>query len=1072
MKSWSGLILSGIASLLVCCVVMQAAETPVAAGTLRTKAQKLRNDGNYKEALEVFKKLVLDRQNRGRDAGSDVDGLHYCLQRLGRLSELDVVLEKAIDAHTDDWQFLQAASRVYASTTHYGYTIAGEYHRGRHRGGGKRAYSHERDRIRALQLLEQAREHTRTEKDKRAVARFYLDFADYLLQGRQGQETWRLQYLSNIAELPDYDEMWHSSRNVGTPVDEDGKPIFFPIPKSWDAARNDGERWRLLLMQAMELDSKRTGEVLWRFSDLMREQYGVQTMGPEYGAFFTRRVLEDDGKKHESGTYDLHRLGENETITRFASGIRRHTLPDEFSFVRVLKRITTDPDCTSHAELALNRLAEIFENRRQYDAAAKYWAASIRRFGPGSNNWKRKREEQILGNWGRFDGTMTHPAGTSPSLGFVFRNGARVDCRAQRIKVPELLNDVKAYIKSQPKSIKWDRINISNIGYRLVRNNEAKYVGETVAQWDLRLDPRERHWDRRIDIVPPFKEAGAYLLTATMKGGNTSHVVVWLNDTVIVKKQLDVGAYYFVADAVSGTPIAKANLEFFGYRTDWNRGKAKVQTQQFAEFTDAEGQAIYQPDTQGNRYSWLVTATHPEDGRFAYLGFSSIWSSQYREGEYKATKVFTITDRPVYRPEQKVFFKAWVRHAQYDQDDTSQFANRDLLVRITNPRNEKVLEKRLTTGLYGGLNGKLELAEDAVLGVYRITVTDPHYVDPGSGKKLGERQLGSGNFRVEEYKKPEFEVKVRAPKKPIMLGEKITATIEAKYYFGAPVTQAKVKYKVLRSEHSAQWFPPMPWDWFYGRGYWWFAYDYDWYPGWEHWGCRRPWPWWWPRGHQPPEVISDNEVEIGEDGMVKVEIDTSLAKAMHGDTDHKYEITAEVVDASRRTIVGKGSVLVARKPFHVYAWTDRGHYRVGDVVKADFSARTLDQMPVTGAAKVTLYSVSYDEDRTPVETAVRSWDLRMDGEGKSTLELKASRSGQYRLACHVTDSEDHRIEGGVRFCRTRGGLRRQAVPLRSPGARQRQTRLPAGRESAADGQHRSPGQYGSLLRPPLERGLP
>ena len=72
-------------------------------------------------------------------------------------------------------------------------------------------------------------------------------------------------------------------------------------------------------------------------------------------------------------------------------------------------------------------------------------------------------------------------------------------------------------------------------------------------------------------------------------------------------------------------------------------------------------------------------------------------------------------------------------------------------------------------------------------------------------------------------------------------------------------------------------------------------------------------------------------------------IDTAPAKELHGDQDHQYTITAEVVDESRRTIVGTGNVLVARKPFKVFAWVDRGHYRVGDTIKASFNAQTLDQ---------------------------------------------------------------------------------------------------------------------------------
>ena len=221
--------------------------------------------------------------------------------------------------------------------------------------------------------------------------------------------------------------------------------------------------------------------------------------------------------------------------------------------------------------------------------------------------------------------------------------------------------------------------------------------------------------------------------------------------------------------------------------------------------------------------------------------------------------------------------------------------------------------------------------------------------------------LGGGSFRVEEYKKPEFEVTVDAPAEPVMLGEKISATIKAKYYFGSPVTQAKVKYTINRTSYNERWYPPMPWDWFYGPGYWWFGYDYNWYPGWRHWGCLRPVPFWWPHAQQPPELVADQEVAIGPDGTVKVEIDTAVAKAIHPDQDQSYTITAEVIDQSRRTIVGTGTVLVARKPFSVYAWVDRGYYRTGDTIDAHFSARTLDGKPVAGQGELRLLKISYEK---------------------------------------------------------------------------------------------------------------
>jgi hypothetical protein len=178
---------------------------------------------------------------------------------------------------------------------------------------------------------------------------------------------------------------------------------------------------------------------------------------------------------------------------------------------------------------------------------------------------------------------------------------------------------------------------------------------------------------------------------------------------------------------------------------------------------------------------------------------------------------------------------------------------------------------------------------------------------------------GGGSFRVEEYKKPEFEVSVEAPKEPVMLGEKVTAKVQAKYYFGSPVANATVKYKVTRTAHAQNWYPVAPWDWCYGPGYWWFGYDYPWYPGWQNWvGCVRPWPFWWPVRRDPPEVVAESEVPVGADGTISIEIDTALAKELHGDTDHQYTITAEVRDESRRTIVGTGKVLVARQPFNFF----------------------------------------------------------------------------------------------------------------------------------------------------------
>ncbi len=321
-----------------------------------------------------------------------------------------------------------------------------------------------------------------------------------------------------------------------------------------------------------------------------------------------------------------------------------------------------------------------------------------------------------------------------------------------------------------------------------------------------------------------------------MAGGNTSYIIVWVDDTAIVKKPLAGKTYYYVADAVSGRPVAKANVEFFGWRQMFLQGprRYEVTTKQFAEYSDADGQVILGPDRMPNNMQWLVTA-RTEQGRFAYLGFSNIWYGRQYDAEYNAVKAYAITDRPVYRPDQKVHYKFWVRHAKYDMGNTSDFAGHEFVVEVHSPKGEKLVEKTLKADAYGGIEGDYEIPADATLGVYGLFVRE------------GKHGYGGGNFRVEEYKKPEFEVTVEAPTEPVMLGDKITATIKAKYYFGSPVTKAKVKYTVKRSSRIERWYPVDPWDWFYGPGYWWFAYDYDWLPGWQSWGCPRPTPFWWPQ---------------------------------------------------------------------------------------------------------------------------------------------------------------------------------------------------------------------------------
>ncbi len=982
----------------------------------RTEANKQYKAGNWKDALASYRRLLTDKENDGSEIVADLDNAYQCLNRLGLISETGDLLESAVAAHPKNWRLLQAAAQKYLNTQHQGFMISGEYRRGPHRGGGKVVNSFERDRVRALQLYQQATPHAQADDAKAEVSNFFMSFANALLYNRGYSQSWRLQVQTDLGQLPDYAEgyAYHRGTN-GAPVDEEGNPVFHSAPRQWKEAKTDGERWRWALEQVSENSPSMLNQVRWQLAQFSYNQFGVQTA--RYGGFrprFFGLPQTEDDEKTESTSYEIHTLKENETIAKLATGVKRFELPDEFNYIKIMQTIAAEPK-TGYGENALNQLADIFANRRQYPKSAEYWKQSIEEYGPGNRDYKKKRLDQITGNWGQFEGVSTQPAGEGATVDFRFRNAEKVQFTAHSIKVDKLLDDVKTYLKNNPgQRLDYRQMQISNIGYRLVSQGDTQYIGDEAARWGMKLEPRAKHYDRRVTVQTPLKKPGAYLVTAKVEGGNEVKIVMWVADSAIVHKRLDKANLYYVADAVTGTPVPNAEVEFFGYqRKHLGNGKWQILTKQFTDVSDANGQII--PDNRDlvNGYQWLVTLK-TKQGRLAYLGFQNVWSSNYYDQEYQTVKVFTITDRPVYRPDQKVYFKSWVRHAQYDKEDVSQFAGVTVPVEVRNPKNEKVYEQTLTADEYGGIQGEFTLPKDATLGHYRVIIR----------ARKENRMVASGgnNFRVEEYKKPEYEVTIEAPTDPVALGDKVKAKITARYYFGAPVVNATVKYKITRNTHNQQWYPVAPWDWCYGPGYWWFAYKCPWMPGWGDWvGCMMPEPWWQYRGSNPPEIVSEQEVEIGEDGHVEVEIDTALAKALHGNNDHKYTITAEVRDESRRTIVGTGDVLVARKPFKVFTWVDRGYYRTGDTIEANFQAKRLDEKPVAGTGVLTLYKVSYQQGKV-VETPVRRWDVDTDEEGRASIQMRASAKGQYRLSYELTDAADHTIEGGYMLTITGDGF--------------------------------------------------
>lgn len=974
---------------------------------LRAEAHRLDQQGHFAEAFARYRALCLEIPNDPALVADDFRRAVACLQSLGRLSEVDAFREAAIARHAANHRLLLEAARSYRDIDHFGFLIAGAFHRGPHRGGGEAVYAFERDRVRALQLMRQALPLVEREAPAEEAGAFYMDFAG-MVASFAGMEPFRLHAATDLDTLPDYEKrgpfmprFGGGAPPAGAAVDAEDRPLFHALPESFAAAATDGERWRWLLKAAGDRHPPSRPQALYAYASFLHEQFGVETLRDIGPILLGRQAEAAPGMEKEAAPYLVHTLSEEETLARLATGVRRFTLPAEHNFIRLLEEAAGGADARVAGE-ALKRLAEIHENRRQYDRALAYWE----RFEALDPPQARERIAQIAGRWGAFEGTGVQPAGRRPSVDYRFRNGDRVEFEAFRVRLDQLLEDVKAYIRSRPERLDWGRLEVNDIGRRLVFENESRYIGERVAGWSMALEPDPRHWDRRVSVTLPEElgPAGAYLLTAALRGGNTARVIVFTADTVIVEKPLHGGrTLFYLAEATSGKPLAGQPVEFFGYHPRPVKGTSRyeIEIAELTRRTDGDGQILLGREEAGREHRWLLT-TRSAGGRLAYHGFATLWSLDRADVEPRRLKTFVMTDRPVYRPGDTVRFKLWAAEARHDRDEGSPFAGRSLRITVQGPRDERLFDRSLVADEFGGVAAELELPAEAPLGVYRIL------------HDLGGETAGA-LFRVEEYKKPEFEVRVEAPAEPVGLGERIAATITARYFFGAPVGQAAVRYKVLRHDHDGRWYPATRWDWLYGPGYWWFAYDYDWLPGWGRWGCPRPriglWP---PQPAAPPEVVAEGQAPIGADGTLAVPIDTGLARFLYGDRDHRYTIEAEVRDRSRRTVVGRGEVLVSREPFRVHAWTDRGHYRTGDTVQAGFKAQTIARRPVEGRGVLRLMRLEAAGGGAG-ETEVERWGLDTDAAGEARITITAARAGQYRLSYTVTDARGHAIEGGYVF---------------------------------------------------------
>ena len=252
-----------------------------------------------------------------------------------------------------------------------------------------------------------------------------------------------------------------------------------------------------------------------------------------------------------------------------------------------------------------------------------------------------------------------------------------------------------------------------------------------------------------------------------------------------------------------------------------------------------------------------------------------IWNfgvGEDRSGGKTKIRGFIQSDRGLYRPGEEVHFKGLVREIAAGRAPRVP-ARTPVAITVTDSRGSAVLERTATMSKFGGFAFDLALGPDAATGDYHVTAK----VD---GQVFRER------FIVEEFRPAAFEVKIDSGEALIRPGDRLAATVDAQYLFGAPVAGAEVTWSVSKRPHSLRF-----------KGF--EAYTFD---------AERRW-WWMDDEGDYGDLVGDGAGvtdDRGRFGFAVRDDDTKFTGA------RDYVISAYVKDETDQTI-GKSRVVTAHQ---------------------------------------------------------------------------------------------------------------------------------------------------------------
>ena len=277
---------------------------------------------------------------------------------------------------------------------------------------------------------------------------------------------------------------------------------------------------------------------------------------------------------------------------------------------------------------------------------------------------------------------------------------------------------------------------------------------------------------------------GAYLMEVTSDntGIAPQRELFYVSNLAVMIQQLpDDKHRYVVVNATDGQPIAGAKIELYDQRYDFKTKKDKRLVH--ARLTTDENGEAYFKNVDGE----VLISTNNDKftpARDIYLS-----RTRYYEKKDNETKYQVYTDRALYRPGQKVHATAIFYTVKKGLDASVPGKSMELKFVLSDANWKQVAEQKVTTDEYGTASVDFELPKEGKTGLYSISVNG----------------TASEYFRVEEYKRPTFEITFPKVNEKYNWGDTVVVKASAKTYAGVPVQGAKVEYQVTRRNQLWWW---------------------------------------------------------------------------------------------------------------------------------------------------------------------------------------------------------------------------------------------------------------------------